>query len=79
MSAHPQALVDGIVFAVDGQDGDIAFAGCGGEDFSGADWVLPSLGSPERPLVGPAAELVGGPLLGIHAMDRLLESMGACG
>jgi beta-phosphoglucomutase-like phosphatase (HAD superfamily) len=50
-----------------------------GEDFSGADWVLPTLGSPERPLPAPAAALVGGPLLGIRELDRRLEALGVGG
>ncbi len=42
------------------------------EDFADADLLLPSLGSPERPLTGAAAELVGGSMLGIVNLDRRL-------
>jgi beta-phosphoglucomutase-like phosphatase (HAD superfamily) len=43
------------------------------EDFSAADLVLPSLGSFERPLMQPAAALVGNTVLGIPDIDRRLE------
>jgi beta-phosphoglucomutase-like phosphatase (HAD superfamily) len=45
------------------------------EDFSGADMVLPSLGSSARPLPPPAAALVGQPMLGIHDIDRQLNGI----
>ncbi len=48
--ADAQALVDGVVFAVDGQDGHVALAGGGGEDFAGGDHAL---------LVGEADGLAG--------------------
>ncbi len=50
MRAHAQALVDGVVLAVDGQDGDVALAGGGGEDFAGGYHAL---------LVGQANGLTG--------------------
>jgi beta-phosphoglucomutase-like phosphatase (HAD superfamily) len=43
------------------------------EDFAGADLVLPSLGSRERPLLHRAASLVGAPVLGLVEIDRLLK------
>jgi beta-phosphoglucomutase-like phosphatase (HAD superfamily) len=43
------------------------------EDFSAADLVLPTLGSPERPLPARAAALVGGDVLGIREIDRQLN------
>jgi HAD superfamily hydrolase (TIGR01509 family) len=49
------------------------------EDFSAADLVLPSLGSAERPLLPPAAELVGGKLLGIREISRQLDALRECG
>jgi hypothetical protein len=48
--ADAQALVDGVVLAVDGQDGDVALAGGGGEDFAGGHHAL---------LVGQADGLAG--------------------
>jgi beta-phosphoglucomutase-like phosphatase (HAD superfamily) len=42
------------------------------EDFSAADLVLPSLGSPDRPLPPQAAALVGNDVLGIREIDRQL-------
>lgn len=39
------------------------------EDFAAADLVLPSLGSPARPLTRRAATLVGGEMLGIREID----------
>jgi hypothetical protein len=38
--ADAQALVDGVVLAVDGQDGHVALAGGGGEDFAGGHHAL---------------------------------------
>jgi beta-phosphoglucomutase-like phosphatase (HAD superfamily) len=49
-----------------------------GEDFSWADLVLPSLGSPKRPLTPRAAALVGRPFLGIREIDRQLNAVRAC-
>ena len=49
------------------------------EDFTGADLVLPSLGSPERPLTPRAASLAGGTQLGIREIDRRLLALRACG
>ncbi len=43
------------------------------EDFSAADLVLPSLGSPDKPLPARAAERVGRALLGIREIDRELN------
>ena len=40
MGADAQALVDGVVLAVDGQDGYVAVAGGGGEDFARGDHAL---------------------------------------
>lgn len=45
------------------------------EDFSAADLVLPSLGSPERPLTQRAAVLAGGDLLSIHEIERQLDAI----
>jgi beta-phosphoglucomutase-like phosphatase (HAD superfamily) len=45
------------------------------EDFSTADMVLPSLGSPARPLPAPAAALVGHAMLGIREIDRRLDGI----
>ncbi len=42
------------------------------EDFSNADLVLPSLGTESRPLPPRAASLLGGSVLGIREIDRLL-------
>jgi len=47
------------------------------EDFSAADLVLPSLGSPERPLPARAAALVGSGMLGIRDIDRQLNAVRA--
>lgn len=49
------------------------------EDFSAADWVLPSLGSAERPLMKRAAELVGNSMVGIREIDRQLNAIRECG
>jgi hypothetical protein len=35
VSAYTHALVDGVMFAIDGKDGDLAFARRGGQDFAG--------------------------------------------
>ena len=48
--ADAHALVDGVVLAVDGQDGHVALAGGGGEDFAGRHHAL---------LVGQADRLAG--------------------
>ncbi len=45
------------------------------EDFSAADLVLPSLGSPERPLPARAAALVGNDVLDVHHIDRQLDAV----
>lgn len=45
------------------------------DDFSGADMVLPSLGSPARPLPPRAAALVGHSMLGIREIDRQLHGI----
>jgi HAD superfamily hydrolase (TIGR01509 family) len=45
------------------------------EDFSAADLVLPSLGSPARPLPPPAATLIGHNMLGIGEIDRHLRGI----
>jgi beta-phosphoglucomutase-like phosphatase (HAD superfamily) len=44
------------------------------ENFSAADWVLPSLGSAERPLTPRAASLVGSTVLGIREINRQLSA-----
>lgn len=44
-----------------------------GEDFSAADLVLPTLGSPDRPLPDRAAALVGNFMLGIREIERQLS------
>jgi beta-phosphoglucomutase-like phosphatase (HAD superfamily) len=46
-----------------------------GEDFSEADLVLPSLGSPGRPLPARAAALVGNPVLGIREIEQRLRAV----
>ena len=46
-----------------------------GEDFAAADLVLPSLGSPEKPLTQRAAVLVGGTLLGLRELNRRLDNV----
>lgn len=48
------------------------------EDFSAADLVLPSLGSPGRPLTGRAAERVGAPMLGLEQIEELLATTRRC-
>lgn len=48
------------------------------EDFSAADLVLPSLGSPERPLPARAAALLGNSMLGIRDIDRQLNAIREC-
>jgi beta-phosphoglucomutase-like phosphatase (HAD superfamily) len=45
------------------------------EDFSAADLVLPSLGSPSRPLPPRAAALVGHSMLGIREINRQLHGI----
>jgi beta-phosphoglucomutase-like phosphatase (HAD superfamily) len=45
-----------------------------GEDFSAADLVLPSLGSPERPLPARAAALLGNSQVGIRDLDRHIHA-----
>src|SRR5271165_4721701 len=35
VSAYAHALVDGVMFAIDGKDGDLALTGGGGQDFAG--------------------------------------------
>ena len=45
------------------------------EDFSGADLVLPSLGSTEHPLMPRAAALVGNTMLGIREICRQLDTV----
>jgi beta-phosphoglucomutase-like phosphatase (HAD superfamily) len=45
------------------------------EDFTAADLVLPSLGSPDKPLTQLAAVLVGGTLLGIRELNRRLDNV----
>lgn len=45
------------------------------EDFSAADMVLPSLGSPARPLPPRAAALVGHSMLGIREIARQLDGI----
>jgi beta-phosphoglucomutase-like phosphatase (HAD superfamily) len=45
-----------------------------GEDFAAADWLLPSLGTLERPLTGYAAMLVGNDVVGIREIDDKLTS-----
>ena len=45
------------------------------EDFSGADLVLPSLGSAERPLMPRAAALVGHTMLGIREICLQLDAL----
>jgi beta-phosphoglucomutase-like phosphatase (HAD superfamily) len=45
------------------------------EDFSVADLVLPSLGSPVRPLPPRAAALVGHSMLGIREIERQLHGI----
>ena len=44
-----------------------------GDDFSAADLVLPSLGSPARPLPPHAVALLGSSVLGIHEIERQLH------
>ena len=44
------------------------------EDFSGADLVLPSLGSIERPLMPRAVSLVGNTTLGVRELNRQLTA-----
>jgi HAD superfamily hydrolase (TIGR01509 family) len=46
-----------------------------GEDFSEADLVLPSLGSPDRPLSRRAAALVGNSMLGIREIEQRLRAV----
>jgi hypothetical protein len=46
-----------------------------GDDFSAADLVLPSLGSPARPLPPRAVALVGRGMLGIREIDRQLHEI----
>ena len=46
-----------------------------GDDFSAADLVLPSLGSPARPLPPRAVALVGRGMLGIREIDRQLHDI----
>jgi HAD superfamily hydrolase (TIGR01509 family) len=46
-----------------------------GEDFSEADLVLPSLGSPGRPLPARAAALVGNTVLGIREIEQRLRAV----
>ena len=60
--ADAQALVDGVVLAVDGQDGHVALARGGGEDFAGGHHAL---------LVGQAHGLAGqdGGVRGFEAGD----------
>jgi hypothetical protein len=50
MCAHAQALVDSVVFAIDGEDGHVAPAGGGGKDFTRGDHAF---------LVGQADGLAG--------------------
>ena len=38
--AYAKTLMDGIVFAVDGQDGDVALTGGAGENFAGGHHAL---------------------------------------
>ena len=45
------------------------------EDFSGADLVLPSLGSPERPLMPRAVSLLGNSMVGIREINRHLSAV----
>jgi len=45
------------------------------EDFSGADLVLPTLGSALRPLLPRAAALVGNTMLGIREICRQLGTL----
>jgi HAD superfamily hydrolase (TIGR01509 family) len=45
------------------------------EDFSAADLVIPSLGSPERPLPAPAAALIGADMLGVREITRHLDTI----
>jgi HAD superfamily hydrolase (TIGR01509 family) len=45
------------------------------EDFSAADLVLPSLGSPSKPLPPRAAALVGHNMLGIREIERQLHDI----
>jgi beta-phosphoglucomutase-like phosphatase (HAD superfamily) len=49
------------------------------EDFSGADLVLPSLGTALRPLPPRAAALVGNTMLGIREIHRQLDALRECG
>jgi HAD superfamily hydrolase (TIGR01509 family) len=44
------------------------------EDFSGADLVVPSLGSAARPLPHRAAALIGNTVLGVAEIDRQLKA-----
>lgn len=45
------------------------------EDFSEADLVLPTLGSPDRPLPARAAALVGNAVLGIREIEQRLRAL----
>ena len=45
------------------------------EDFSGADLVLPSLGSALRPLMPRTAALVGNTMLGVREICRHLDAL----
>ena len=45
------------------------------EDFSGADLLLPSLGSAERPLMPRSAALVGNTMLGVREICRQLDAL----
>ncbi len=47
------------------------------ENFSIADWVLPSLGTEARPLPPRAAALVGNSFVGVREIDRQLSTVGA--